>query len=220
MHSAYSQAVANSFNGSPFAEAYDINGKPFTSANNNDIDGTPMLSESWGKGVVKLKSGYQVAIDELQFSLYDNELHFRKNKTEFIFADPVSEFKISYTKDDNNIDGIFRSGFPDNGKKTNATFYQVLADGNNLQFLKYSTKSIQDNYTYGGPLRKIYKETSEYFVYDVKNAAIKNINLDKASVLQAVPGYESKISQAIKERKTKLRSENEMIQLFDQLNTQ
>jgi len=216
LHTAYGQTVANSFNGSPFAEAYDINGKPFTSTNNTNIDGTPMLSESWGKGFVKLKNGKQLAVDALQFNLFDNELHFKKDNTEFIFADAVSEFKISYTQDDLDINAVFRNGYPDMGKNTGATFYQVLADGNKLQLLKYSAKSIQDNYSYGGPVRKIYKETNEYFVYDIKNAAIKSISLEKASLIRAAPDFESSINQF----KSKLRSEKEMTAVFNLLNTQ
>ncbi len=214
----YSQSVSNSFNGGPTAEAYDVSGRPLSNVNKIDIDGSPMLSDTWGSGIVKFEGGKQIAFDELQFSLFENELRFRKNKTEFAFADPVKEFKISYTKEGESMVGIFRNGYPDNSKKTIASYYQVLADGNKLHLLKYSSKSIQDNYSYGGPMRKIYKESYEYFLYDAKNETIKPVKFDKASLTKALPDFENAIDEFSKTKKNKLRTEADAVELLNYLN--
>lgn len=54
-------------------------------------------------------------------------------------------------KDSDQVRAVtFRSGYPAIKKKTESTFYQLIAGGDKVQLLNYVSKEIRENYTYMG----------------------------------------------------------------------
>lgn len=112
----------------------------------------------------------------------------------------------------------FRSGYPAIKKKTESTFYQLIADGDKVQLLNYVSKEIRENYTYMGPVRKEYQLTNTWYVYDVKTGAIENINLNKISLIKALPAFADAIRLFADTKNYKFKSDKEMMELFAVLN--
>ncbi len=214
----YAQTVADNFSTNGFAEAYDIKGKPFTARNMDDIEGTPMLNDSWEKGQVKFMSGPQLTVPELQFNLFTNQLYFRKDNIVYFFGDPISEFKYQYHDEAGNELAFFRNGYPDNGGKTISTFYRVMADGNNLHLLKYSYKIVRENYVYNGSQKKIYAQMDEWYAYDVKKTAFIKLKMELKYLVKVLPEYADTINKFAAEKKYNLRKETEIAELFGTLN--
>jgi hypothetical protein len=200
-----------------FAEAYDKEGKPLTNVN-KQVFGSSALNEYWGNGKVTLLNGFVLKNIELQFDLYLNELHFRKDNIVYLFVDSIREFAMDFKDSLDMRSVVFRSGYPAIQKKTGATFYQVLADGKNLQLLNYKTKEVREKYEYLGPVHKEYDTNDAYFIYDVKSGAMKSISLKKNSLLKALPAYAESINAFAVQNNANLKSEKEMIELFKLLN--
>ncbi|MBL0355378.1 MAG: hypothetical protein IPP72_00135 [Chitinophagaceae bacterium] len=160
-----------------FAEAYDQKtGKPLTEVN-KQVFGSSLLNDNWGNGEVLLQNNFLFKNLELQFDLYKNELHFRKNDIVYLFVDSIKEFSMKFKDSLEMRSVVFRSGFPSIQKKTGASFYQVIADGSNVVLLNYVTKEVRENYQYLGPLRKEYELNNAYYIYEVKTGLMKSISL-------------------------------------------
>jgi hypothetical protein len=210
-------ASNNIIGNTAFVEVYDNTGKPLTSTN-KEVLGSPFLNETWGKGEVRLKNGFLLKNAELQFDLYDNELHFKKDNIAYKFVDSLKEFAMEFKDGEEMQSVFFRSGYPPIEKKYTPSFYQVLADGKKVQLLKYVSKEIREKYNYMAPLSKEYQLSVSYYVYDAVTGTIKNIKLSKNVLIKAMPQYENSIRMFSKKKDYKFNSENEIVQLFIELN--
>ncbi len=215
--SSFSQSVASA-NMIPM-NAYDISGKPLASKG-PAMEGSPMLNNNWGKGLVKFKNGNWVSDVELQFNVRENELYFRKNEQSFSFVDTVKEFILAYEEEKVSHSVLYRSGYPSIGKNQSLQFFEVVQDGSLLQLLKLTTKVLVENNSYGRGKEKEYKDSFQWYVFNVKNREITRIKKDKASLLQALPDYAERIEQLTKENGYKLRTEEEIAELINLLNRQ
>lgn len=200
-----------------FTEAYDKDGKPLTNVN-KQVFGSPLLNDNWGNGRAILKNGFVLKNLELQFDLYRNELHFRKNNIVYLFVDSIKEFSFEFKDSLEMRSVVFRNGYPAIQKKTGNDFYQVVADGGNVQLLNYKTKEIREQYEYLGPLHKEYELKDAYFIYLVKTGELKSVSLKKSSLLKALPAQAAMINAVADKNNVSLKSEKEVIELFNQLN--
>jgi len=201
-----------------FAEAYDPKtGKPLTEVN-KQVAGSSLLNDNWGDGKVLLRNGFTLKNLELQFDLFKNELHFRKNNIVYLFVDSIKEFSMQFKDSLELYSVVFRSGYPGIQKKTDAAFYKVVADGSKVQLLNYESKEVRESYEYLGPMRKEYQQKDEYFVYDVKAGELKSINLKKSSLLKNMPAFADSINAFAGKTNYKLKSEKELTELFNFLN--
>ena len=213
---AFAQTTNNSSN--YFIEAYDVNGKPFTFKTKMNVEGSPMLSESWNIGVVNFEKGQAITKIELQFNLHENELYFRKDNLVYTFADPVREFSFSYNEEDQLRTVKFRNGYAAQQKRTINSFYQVMADGKNLQLLKYVSKIVREKYEYSQPIKKYYDIKEELFIQNNMTGELIAIKKDRQSVNKALPAYSNSINKLTKENNLDLNSENGLIRLIELLN--
>ena len=213
---AFAQTTNNSSN--YFIEAYDVNGKPFTFKTKMNVEGSPMLSESWNIGVVNFEKGQAITKIELQFNLHENELYFRKDNLVYTFADPVREFSFSYNDEDQLRTVKFRNGYAAQQKRTINSFYEVMADGKNLQLLKYVSKIVREKYEYSQPIKKYYDIKEELFIQNNMTGELIAIKKDRQSVNKALPAYSNSINKLTKENNLDLNSENGLIRLIELLN--
>jgi hypothetical protein len=182
--------------------AYDIIGRPMTSKD-MVAEGSPMLNSNWGKGTVKFKSGYWVKDVELQFNLISNELYFRKNNQAYIFTDPLLEFFLAYEEEGQARTAFYRAGYPSVGKNNEGKFYEVLSDGNLVQLLRITSKTLVEKNSYGRGTEKVYRQSFEYYLHDVKEKRIEKVKRDVSSVKTALPGYRERIDEWSREKKLK-----------------
>ena len=213
---SFSQTVAsaNAFG----MNAYDISGKPL--ASKGPAGGSPMLNSNWGKGLVKFTNGNWASDVELQFNLRENELYFRKNNQSFSFVDSVQEFILAYEEEEVSYSVQYRSGYPSIGKNNSLQFFEVVQDGSWLQLLKLTTKVLVERNNYGRGKEKEYRQSYEWYVFNVKKRKISRIKKDKSSLQQALPDYSEQIKQLANEKGYKLRSEEEIAELINLLNRQ
>jgi len=212
----FAQTTNNSSN--YFIEAYDVNGKPFTFKSKMEVEGSPMLSDSWNMGIVNFEKGQAINKIELQFNLHENELYFRKDNLVYTFADPIREFSFAYSEDGQSRTVKFRNGYTAQHKRTLNSFYQVLADGKNVQLLKFVSKIVREKYEYSAPVKKYYDLKEELFIQNNKTGELIAIKKDRQSVNKALPAYSNSINKLTKENNLDLNSENGLVRLIELLN--
>jgi len=198
----------------------DETAKPMNPEDYADIGGTPFLSVAWGKGMLQLNNGTRLTDVDIQFNLVTNELYYKKNKSTIVIANNVLEFVISYQEKGKIEMQYYRSGYPSFEKKSNKTFYRVLANGKNFHLLSFDYKAIEDTYTatVNHPARSSFNTGYKYFVYDVRNNRLQSIQMNQESLEKALPGMEISIQQYIRLHNIKLHSEEEMVELIKDLN--
>ncbi len=201
-----------------FENMYDLSGKKIESSEKLDVVGTAMLNENWAKGIVKLKSGRQFRDVDLQFNVSKNELQFMKKGVAYTFVEPVVEFSFSYLENEQSHLVFFRSGYPDFRKQNANSLYEVITIGKNVHLLKYLSKNIKQTYEYSGPTKKEYALSEDWYVLDVKNNKLSLIKKDIVSLSKALPDYAASIHQLVKEKKYKLKEDEGITSLINDLN--
>ena len=212
------QSVDRNFNGIAMAEAYDVHGKPFTEVNKTEINGSAVLNENWGTGFVKFKNGIVVRDMLLQFSLYENELYFKRDNIVYRFDGEIVEFKFTYEEDNIARTVFFRKGYPDYKINNANSFYQVITDGYKVQLIKFMYKVTADELSYGGPVRKKYDQKEQLLFYDVQQSKLIPFKKDKSFFTNNFPGYTDIINRYIQEKNTRSYTETELAELVKLFN--
>lgn len=170
----------------PFLLKIDEMGKLLPNVGKDNVKGFPFLHEENAKGWVKLKSGIRVTGFNLQMDLYNNALYFIWNGEYYQFAEPVMECQLAFPDNEDSLRYLFRSGYPVFGDRPATTLYQVLADGPRFQLLNYIRKNKVDIATYGTTINQEYKQSSEWYLYDVQTQELQAVSkkTDPASVIR------------------------------------
>lgn len=173
-------------NASGMMENFDATGKRIPS-NNQQITGSRMLNDEFSLGVIKL-NGIENPVNLLvNFSLYTNQLFFKKDSLTLAFVNPVESFSILLKDKEANKVMNFKCGYPSVGHNTSKSFYQVLEDGNKFQLLKYLYKIVQDKFSYNGPVQREYAYRELFFIYDTEKKTITEIKPSVKFISKVLP---------------------------------
>jgi hypothetical protein len=113
---------------------------------------------------------------------------------------------------------MFQNGFPAIGRMTPETYYQVL-DSGSTKLLKSIKVSYRDDKPYGSPeVTRIYEKSISYFAYTPAGEMIR-IEKNKETFLNIFKTRQKEIRAFIDEKKLKLKSEGDYIEIFRFYNT-
>lgn len=183
----------------------------------DDVEGTPLLSEEWSKGVIKLRNNKQVSNVLLQLNLEYGVLYFSKDSTSRLeFAERILEFSFTATMKDKPELFVFRSNYPANGKFTDLTFYRVMGEGPKVQFVKFCYKTIQENFGFDKVQKRNYLYKEDWFLYDVQFKTFHPIS-NKKSILAALPQYKQQIEALCDKNKWSLKDAGQITELVKEL---
>lgn len=214
-----SQSVTSQVSTNFLVEAYNIRGRPIVSKNPSDVEGSPLLSDDWSKGTVYFKDGGVAGKVDLKFNLEKNELYFNRNGELFLFNDPVSGFRMDVTNDGQSKEYLFRSGYPVHGRFSKETLYEVIADGSKFQLVNYKFSYPSDIYVYGSTgSKKKYTPAEEIYVFDVAYGKMTKVKRNESAIAEALPDLKVKINQICTANKLKLKTNDDLIKLFELLN--
>jgi len=207
-------------NAVPTIQFRDVNGR-FIPAGENGVQGSPYVFAEFGMGTIIMSNGMEAIDSNLNYSLLDHKLYFVKNKGMYIVNQPFKSFQLSNIDKDNNlVVKNFASGYPAIENNSPTTFYEVMADGNVFQLLKYAAKHIKETTVYGSAPIKEYTLDNIYCVY---SRADKKMNLIGSSLSlknlkKAVPEKSTQIDQLVDGLKLNLKKEEDLKKLFEKLN--
>ena len=187
---------------------------------NNGIKGTAFYNEEWYKGYILLSDNHIAKDISLRFNIYKNEIYFLLDSQVLVVSPtmPVAEFGISDQNDSNKIT-IFRCGYPAINNNTTKTFYNVVVN-NKIALLKHYDKRIMEATNSIGAFEKKFIDSESWYIYNSSENKIIQIKKNKNSLLAALPQYANKVQSIIEEKSLKLKTENEWIILFNELNNQ
>jgi len=200
-------------------DAYDLSGNAIPTGKQADVKGSPMLSEQFINGTVRFANG-KLYNGVLNLSLTENQLHFKKDNTEMLFAVEVKDFSLKLNENGKTTEAYFKSGYPSIGVNTGKSFYRVLSAGSKIELLKYEYKLAEEVYHYGGPSERVYGLREKLFVYDIATQKISEIGYGAKSIKKAFPSCAEIIDKIINEKGLNLKHEEDVIQLVDALNNQ
>ena len=202
-----------------FVDVYDNSGKRIDANKYSNIHGSPFLYDKWGTGSVVVNNHQEYTNMPLQFNVENNTLYFKRDNAPFTFADKVISFKITYADSTKNEwEVFFRSGYPDGRGYPTNFLYEVMADGDNIQYLKYLRSHLEQRVIYGNNPEQVYITTEELWLYDAKAKRMFKINKNEKSIAKALPAYAQLIQQFATINHYKLDSDQQIIELVANLN--
>lgn len=211
----FSQTILTTNNGI-LLEMYDISGRPVSTRIKTEINGNPLLNENWGTGTVKLASGRVWKNATLRFNLLTNQLFYLIDNSEFPFAEPITEFSLSYIDNGNTIQSQFKNGYPGTALRAEQIFYEILASGKRFELLKHQYKTIHDYYEYGSAVSKTYRMVTELCVYDKQTKLLTTLT-NKQSLNESLPALAEAITQLLGTPPAKITNEKDLAVLITRL---
>lgn len=183
------------------------------------IAGSPLLQNNWTAGAVTMADGRRFYDVHLLYNLYDNILYFRRGEKEMCeFVDPVHEFVFRYLKGTDSATALYRSGFPANGKNTERTFYEVMADGK-YQLLNLRSKSlvrVKGDYVRKDEYNK-FEDRAQLYLFDTQLKKLARLN-SYGDFRAAIGTQADSVARIMGKPKVKLKDGTELQMLVTALN--
>ena len=206
-------------NAIPSVQFADANGR-LLPASGAGIQGTPYVFDKFSLGKIIFVNGMESVDSNLNYSYFDHKLYYTQKNGLYVVNQQAKSFELnSVDKENNKVSKKFMCLFPSIENNTPATFYEVLGNGDQFQFLKYTHKRIKETVVYGGAPVKEYVIDDLYYIYDKVDK--KMLALGSSHSLKAVkkvlPNYATQIETLINTNKLNLKKEDDMIQLLQQL---
>jgi len=187
-----------------------LNYQPAEDQKNDDLDGSPLLNEQWAMGVVMLADGTTYKNISLKYNEMQDVLYFKGNNDHAdVFAKPVHEFSISYNN--KNQRKLFKNGFNNVPNTSEASFFEILADGS-AQLIKKDNKELIDVKGYNQPITKRLDDDSRYYLI-VADKAIRVKNAKK-SILTALGNRQAELEAYIKTNNLNFKSDDDLGKLI------
>lgn len=185
-----------------------------------DIKGSAYLYPTWNSGTLTDRTGKVYSNILLKYDSYKDQVEInQEGKIMEVIAVTYPKFTLSFVESGTNnvIKHSFSSGYNVPGF-TSTSYFDLLFEGKITLLRKYKTSFIEDNVTgYGtsGTVKSFQSKTL-YFVVD--GSLSKEIKPNKKSVLEVFPEQSLKIETLLKEKKMKIKSENDLIEIIRFLN--
>ncbi len=195
----------------------ELPAKPFRLPALAEINGSPFLTADYQQGAVELGQGKVVTGVPVKFNIFNNAVMVLKNGEEL----KLEFFElVSYDQADNsgNIKHVmFKAGYPEVDGHDDNSVYQVLSLGPKVHLLKFMSQKVEDAATLGDYSRKEIITTAQLYIY-TPGGKIKKIKNSKQALQDALPELAAKIDEVAAAKKLKLKSENEISVLVEELN--
>ena len=215
--SLFAQTITG--NAIPSVQFADANGR-LLPASGAGIQGTPYVFDKFSVGKVVFVNGMESVDSNLNYSYFDHKLYYTQKNGLYVVNQQAKSFVLnSVDKDNNKVSKQFMCLFPSVENNTPATFYEVLGNGDQFQFLKYTHKRIKETVVYGGAPVKEYVMDDLYYIYDKvdKKMLVLGSGHSLKALKKVLPNYTSQIDALINTNKLNLKKEDDMIQLLQQL---
>ena len=207
------------FNGN--MQVYDPANPSKSKLNNvgyTDVEGSAFWSDQWNPAIIYFSNGSKAKINQAKLNLYTDEIHYlsgdgtelavyNQDVTRLVFLNKnnLTQPIASFAKMINHITG--------NG----SAFYKVLNAGKFQLILlqKQLVKTSPYDPIQGKSISSFYSK-KDYAIYNEGKVIVLK-DLDRASILAAVP-LNSFTEDWLKNNKSKLKSEKEVIEYLEQVN--
>ena len=160
-----------------YGQGIDINSSQY-----NDVSGSPFLNHDYIPSYVAFKNGTRYSNVPVKFDILHNEIDIERNKQ---LISLLGIDSISYPDSDyQNM--ILKTGYPSINKHDTSSIYQIVAQNNKIQLLKYYHCYIGTIKSYGLPDKSSFEVDNQYYLFNKATKIIKEIKLNKKSISFAI----------------------------------
>jgi hypothetical protein len=155
-----------------YGQGIDVNNAKYS-----EVIGSPFLKRDFTPAFVAFKNGKKYMGVPVKFDMLHNEIDIDKNATliSLIGIDSVSFADSIY---DNMV---LKTGYPSINRHDTSTFYQIVAQNNKIQLLKYYHCHISTIRTLGLPDKSSFDVDDQYYLYNKATRVIEPVKLNKKS---------------------------------------
>jgi hypothetical protein len=194
----------------------DNQGKPVMEQGYIDVEGSPYLNANWFPGIVNLASGKAVTA-KIKYDMVKDELLFQspRDSMALAFVTPVKSFSFGvFGVDETNlVPLIFSNGYPDIDDQTQASFYQVIADGK-VSLLKRYKKVIHSDQAFNSATTTKTFAMRDAVYYLLANGKIEKFKPSQKAAISAMNNNADKVQAFIKSSKIDFKSDKDLAKLF------
>jgi hypothetical protein len=177
------------------------------------VDGSPYLSDDWAYARIKLNDDRSFDSVLIRVNLFENKIHFKDNNgKERMVAVPVKEIEIRDESSKWNHT-FFVSGYGSDKD----IFYQVLADGKKIGYLKTMTVIKREYKVFNAPNQKKF-ELQDGKLALFAHGTLYEESKNCASLMTAF-GDDSKVKDFIAANDIKCNKEKDLKKLVDYYNS-
>lgn len=187
----------------------------------NGVEGTPYFSDKFMTGRIIFPDGMVMNDTSLNFSFVDNHLYFISNNNLYQINKNVKEFYLEQKESSGIIiTHHFISGLPTVESFTNASFYELLSSGKNIELVKNVGKQIKETSVYGGAPIKEYSSTNNYFLFypTTHKMILIGDRLNIKSIRKVLVNEISIIDGLVATNNVNIKNESDLIRLIGLLN--
>ncbi|QEC77031.1 hypothetical protein [Mucilaginibacter ginsenosidivorax] len=200
----------------------DNQGKPVMEQSYIDVEGSPYLTATWLPGIVSLANGKTVAA-KLKYDLVKDELLFQspRDSMALAFVTPVKSFRFDIvgTIDESSLAPlIFSNGYPAIDEQTEASFYQVVADGK-AKLLKRYKKVIHSNQAFNSATTTKTFALRDAVYYLLADNKIIRVKPTPKTIAAALADKTDQVQTFIKTNKIDFKSDRDLAKLFTYYNS-
>ncbi len=189
------------------------NGYSMAPANSNTVQGNPFLVARWETATLRLTPDRPPVVVPLKYDVYHQELRVRRPQGDSIIVPltQVREFSLANAGPTRRFLCYSAALLP---TETSGGCGEVLADGTQMQLLKFVQKKIVDKVIEGGGYAsgtsiKVLEEQTHYYLRWPADGHFTAIRLKRAALEQALAGQPAALA-ALKTRKGGLSSETDL----------
>jgi hypothetical protein len=160
-----------------YGKGIDLN-----SAQYREVNGSPFLKQDFTAAYVAFKNGKKYSNVPVKFDILHNEIDIEYNET--LLSLPGID-SISYP-DSIYQNMILRTGYPSVNRHDTGSIYQLVAQNNKIQLLKYYHCYISTIKSLGLPDKTSFDVDRQYYLFDKATKTIKEVKLNKKSFPSAM----------------------------------
>ncbi|MBB6108280.1 hypothetical protein [Mucilaginibacter lappiensis] len=199
---------------------HDVQGNPYMEQSYTEVEGNPLLINSWVEGAIDFVNGKTVT-SKVKYDLVKDALLFqnKSDTTALYFVEPVKAFKLNSPvgEESDILLPIFNSGYPAIDSQTPASFYQVIAGGK-TQLLKHYRKVIRTDQAFNSATAtKTFVLTDIYYLF--ANNQISRIKPNQKSILTALSDKTEQLKAYMKSNAVDYKSDVSLAKLFNYYNS-
>ncbi len=176
----------SSFNGLSITGGNDSfiygNAINLNSAQYSEVSGSPFLNHDYASAYVVFKDGTKFKDVPVKFDMLNNQIDIERNKELLCL---LALDSISYP-DSNYQSMILKTGYPSINGHGTSSIYQIIAQNNKIQLLKYYHCHIATIKSLGLPDKSSFDVDSQYYLFNKATKIIKEIKLNKKSFSSAI----------------------------------
>jgi hypothetical protein len=189
----------------------DIQGRLIRETNFVGVIGSPFENDEFLIGNVMLNNADEYENVPLKYNIYNDELYFKNTKDEMLlsFVIPVKWFKLAGQ--------TYVNGFPEIDNYTRNSFYGLLA-GNKIKLLFKAYKTISETRPYNSPnVEKRFERYKAYFI--LKDDKMYKFKPSRKALLNLFDSAGPKIEEYINREKINFRNDEDLVKIFDFINS-